>query len=95
MEMQMNPLFTSRNTRYSLLGATLLRRELQTSALFQDRLLSVTEAREALGGLTSATLRRWIRAGHLHAIRVGKLGHYKIPAGEIRRLIGGNDVREL
>lgn len=78
----------TRTGRYSLLGANLLRQQEQTNLLFRERLLSITEASVALGGLTSATVRRWIQAGHVRATRVGKLGHFKVPASEIRRLKG-------
>ncbi len=48
--------------------------------------LSVSEAAIRLG-VNAATVRKWIRDGHLKAARPGgELGSLRIPAGELERL---------
>jgi len=51
-------------------------------------MVSISEARVALGDLHPTTIRRFIRNGLLRAVRVGEHGHFKIPFSEIRRLRG-------
>jgi hypothetical protein len=74
--------------QYSLLAKELLRQQEQTSELFRERILSITEVRAALGGLTAGTIRKWLRCGYLKGFRVGRLGHWKIPVSEVLRLRG-------
>jgi excisionase family DNA binding protein len=52
-----------------------------------DRLLTVAEVAERLR-TTPETIRRWLRAGKLHGVRMGgtKLG-YRVRAGEVDRFL--------
>lgn len=48
--------------------------------------VSVGKAAKALG-VCVATIRNWIRAGHISASRLPN-GHFRIPVTEIDRLLG-------
>jgi excisionase family DNA binding protein len=74
--------------RFSLLATQVLQTQQKTAEMYRDRLFSISEARVALGGLHASTIRKYIKSGLLKAIRVGRLGHYRIPASELRRLRG-------
>ncbi len=50
-----------------------------------EDLLTATQAAEALSA-SSQTIRNWIRAGQLHAVRIGN--RFLIPRGEVERLRG-------
>jgi excisionase family DNA binding protein len=81
--------------RYNLMAAQLLRQQAETAQLFCERLLTVREAAQALGGVGVGTVRRYVRTGVLRSVRVGKLGWIRIPAGAVRELLGngGADAR--
>ena len=51
-----------------------------------DRLLGIREVAE-LFGVDISTVRRWERAGHLRAVRVGERGHRRFRRQEIQRLM--------
>ncbi|HDM92516.1 MAG TPA: helix-turn-helix domain-containing protein [Candidatus Korarchaeota archaeon] len=50
-----------------------------------------TRPRELLG-VSTTTLRRWIYAGKVRAVRTQE-GHFRIPESEVKRLLGG--VKEV
>jgi hypothetical protein len=80
--------------RYSLLSAQLTRQQREINSLFQERLLSVREAGQALGGVTQATVRSYARRGLLTSVRIGRFGWIRIPLSSVRRLLeeGTNNV---
>ncbi len=41
-----------------------------------------------LVGVTAATVRRWIAAKSIRAVRVGKRGRFRIPANQLARVTG-------
>jgi excisionase family DNA binding protein len=69
-----------------------LRDELRTEAACDqgapDRLLSVAEAREALGGVSRSTLYGEIQAGRLRSAKVGR--RRLVPAAAIAEYIAGS-----
>jgi excisionase family DNA binding protein len=73
--------------RYSLLGAQLIRQQTEIAKLYAERLLSVREAAQALGGVTAATVRRYAHTGTLRSVRVGRLGWIRIPVSAVRELL--------
>ena len=44
-------------------------------------------------GLHPMTVRRWIKAGRIHVVQVGR--EMRIPRSEIERMVGGSDERLL
>src|SRR5260370_28840084 len=44
-------------------------------------------------GLHSMTVRRWIKAGRIHVVQVGR--EMRIPRSEIERMVGASDERLL
>lgn len=76
---------TATPNRYRTLAGTLLAAEERNIGLLSARLYSVTEV--ALGlNVSRATILRWIRQGSLIAARTGRLGKFRIPSAEIKRL---------
>lgn len=51
---------------------------------------SVKEAAEALD-VHPETIRRWIAAGTIKAVRAGDRGHWRIPESEVDRMSGKGD----
>jgi excisionase family DNA binding protein len=41
-----------------------------------------------LAGVTQVTVRRWIAAKSIRAVRVGKRGRFRIPASQLARVTG-------
>src|ERR1051326_431737 len=58
----------------------------------EPKLLRVSKASHELG-LHPLTVRKWIKAGKIHAIRVGN--EARVPRSEIERLVGKTDGRLL
>ena len=56
------------------------------------KLLRTSEAAHELG-LHPMTVRRWMRDGKIHAVRVGR--ESRIPVAEVERLLGVADQREI
>lgn len=53
------------------------------------RLLRLSVAAARLGGVSTKTIRAWIRRGILRGVRLPN-GHWRIPEGEIARCLGEN-----
>lgn len=73
--------------RYTLLSSQLARQQQQINSLFQDRLLSVREAAQALGGVTVATVRSYAKKGLVKSVRVGRFGWYRISLSSLQALL--------
>jgi excisionase family DNA binding protein len=56
----------------------------------EDVPLSISEVAERLGK-SPDTVRRWIRSGHVAAVRPTPTSAYLIPVAELERLLGGGD----
>ena len=69
-----------------------LERQVVQEMANEPKLLRVSKAAHELG-LHPVTVRKWIKAGKMTAIRVGK--EARIPRSEIERLIGQTDGRRL
>jgi excisionase family DNA binding protein len=81
----------TQRARFSLVGQALLQNQQRNLAMFNERPLSLREAATALN-VGHHTLRNWIHAGIVRAVRVGKAGHFKIRPSEIRRVLGEQNV---
>jgi hypothetical protein len=78
--------------RYTLLGVQLLRQQNEVARLFSERLLSLREAAEALGGITVATARAYVHKGLLRSVRVGRYGWIRVPVSAVRELLEKGEV---
>jgi hypothetical protein len=76
----------SQTARFGLLGQAMLRNQQNALELFGARPLNLRESAMALG-IAMTTLRIWIKKGHVQAIRIGPLGHFRIRPEEIRRVL--------
>jgi hypothetical protein len=76
-----------RRVRYSSLAGLLLRQEQQATQLLSQRMFSISEFAAAMG-VNASTVRTWVRRGDVLGLRSGKLGHIRIPSGELARLKG-------
>ena len=74
--------------RYTLLGQQLLRQQAEVSRLFSERLLSLREVGEAMGGISAQTVRSYIKKGVLPVIRVGRHGWMRVPLSAVTKLRG-------
>ncbi|MEM4863471.1 MAG: helix-turn-helix domain-containing protein, partial [Candidatus Nezhaarchaeales archaeon] len=57
-----------------------------------ERLYRTSEVAELLN-ISVSTVKKWIKQGRLHALRVGKL--WMIPESEVRRILSGVERREI
>jgi excisionase family DNA binding protein len=81
----------TQRARFGLVGRALLENQQRNLAMFNERPLSLREAAAALN-VGHHTLRNWVHAGLVHAVRVGKAGHFKFRPSEIRRVLGEQNV---
>ncbi|MEM0025655.1 MAG: helix-turn-helix domain-containing protein [Zestosphaera sp.] len=57
-----------------------------------EKLYRTSEVAELLN-ISVSTVKKWIKQGRLHALRVGKL--WMIPESEVRRILSGVERREI
>ncbi|MEM1651062.1 MAG: helix-turn-helix domain-containing protein [Sulfolobales archaeon] len=57
-----------------------------------EKLYRTSEVAELLS-ISVSTVKKWIKQGRLHALRVGKL--WMIPESEVRRILSGVERREI
>ncbi|MEM4938203.1 MAG: helix-turn-helix domain-containing protein, partial [Sulfolobales archaeon] len=57
-----------------------------------EKLYRTSEVAELLN-ISVSTVKKWIKQGRLHALRVGKL--WMIPESEVRRILSGVERKEI
>jgi excisionase family DNA binding protein len=75
-----------RTSQLQTLASALIAREQSALSLLSQRYYRVREVAQALS-VHEGTVGKWIRLGHLRAVRTGK-GRWRIPESELLRLGG-------